>query len=44
MSNSFRNLKRLEDGIRVSIPTDEDGLVGRECPNPDCLVQQQMRV
>ena len=37
MSNSFRNLKRLEDGIRVSIPTDEDGLVGRECPNPDCL-------
>jgi hypothetical protein len=37
MSNSFRNLKRLEDGIHVSIPTDEDGLVGRECPNPDCL-------
>ncbi len=37
MSNSFRNLKRLEDGIRVSIPADEDGLVGRECPNPECL-------
>lgn len=37
MSNSFRNLKRLEGGIRISIPTDEDGLVGRECPNPDCL-------
>lgn len=37
MSDSFRNLKRLEDGIHISIPTDEDGLVGRECPNPDCL-------
>lgn len=37
MSNSFRNLKRLENGIRISIPTDQDGLVGRECPNPDCL-------
>lgn len=37
MSNSFRNLKRLEDGLRVSIPTDEDGMVGRECPNEDCL-------
>jgi len=37
MSFSFRNLKRLENGIKISMPTDEDGLVGRECPNPDCL-------
>jgi len=37
MSNSFRNLKRLEDGIHISIPTDEDGLVGRECPKSACL-------
>jgi len=37
MSFSFRNLKRLEDGIKISISADEDGLVGRECPNPDCL-------
>lgn len=37
MSFSMRHLKRLEDGIRVQMPSDEDGLVGRECPNPDCL-------
>ena len=33
---SFSNLRRLNQ-IRISFPTDEDGLVGRECPNPDCL-------
>ena len=33
----FGNLKRLEDGIRVSMPVDENGLAGRECPNPNCL-------
>jgi hypothetical protein len=37
MGNSFRNLKRLGQGIKISIPTDENGLTGRECPNPDCL-------
>lgn len=29
--------RRLEKGISVSMLTDEDGLVGRECPNPECL-------
>src|SRR3990170_1049705 len=37
MNFSSRNVKRLENGIKISIPTDEDGLIGRECPNPDCL-------
>jgi hypothetical protein len=29
--------RRLEKGISVSMLTDEDGLTGRECPNPECL-------
>jgi hypothetical protein len=37
MDNSFRHLKRLEEGVKVSIPTDENGLTGRECPSPECL-------
>lgn len=37
MDKSFRHLRRLEEGIKVSIPTDENGLTGRECPNPECL-------
>jgi hypothetical protein len=37
MSFSTRHLKRLEQGIKVQMPSDEDGLVGRECPNPTCL-------
>ena len=37
MSFSSRNLKRLEQGIQVSFPVDENGLAGRECPNPECL-------
>jgi len=37
MGNSFKNLRRLENGIKVSMPTDENGLTGRECPNSDCL-------
>jgi hypothetical protein len=36
MSFSFRNLKQLEDGIKISIPADENGMIGRECPNPAC--------
>lgn len=37
MSFSIRHLKRLEEGIQIQMPSDEDGLVGRECPKPDCL-------
>ncbi len=37
MSFDFRNLKRLGSRISVSIPKDEDGLLGRECPEPECL-------
>src|SRR5271157_285601 len=37
MGDSFRNLRRLEQGIKISMPTDANGLTGRECPNPDCL-------
>jgi hypothetical protein len=32
----FRNLKRLEQGIQVSLLTDEEGFTGRQCPNADC--------
>lgn len=28
--------KKLEQGIQVPLPTDEDGFTGRECPNPAC--------
>ena len=35
---SFSHLRRLErNPLRVSVPTDEHGLTGRECPNPECL-------
>jgi hypothetical protein len=37
MSFSLRGLKRLEEGIKIPITADEDGLIGRECPDPDCL-------
>lgn len=33
----MRHLNRLSKGISISIPTDENGLAGRECPNQDCL-------
>ena len=36
MSFSFRNLERLRE-VRVKIPLDEDGMMGRECPVPKCL-------
>jgi hypothetical protein len=36
MGNHFTNLRNLEKGIKISLPTDENGLVGRECPNPPC--------
>jgi hypothetical protein len=34
---SVRHLNRLGNQIRISIPQDEQGFVGRECPQPDCL-------
>ena len=34
---SFRRLERLGKGISISFPLDENGLAGRECPNPNCL-------
>lgn len=37
MDNAFRHLRRLENGMKISMPTDENGLTGRECPNPECL-------
>jgi len=30
------NLRRLGNNISIPIPTDEDGLTGRECPEPSC--------
>ena len=37
MSFTFRNLKRLGNRVAVSIPTDEAGFLGRECPQQSCL-------
>lgn len=34
--NILRNLKRLEQGIRLTLPTDEEGFIGRQCPNDEC--------
>ncbi len=31
------HLRRLGSEIRISIPADNDGLTGRECPAPNCL-------
>jgi hypothetical protein len=44
MSFSIRHLKRLEEGIHIQIPSDEDGLVGRECPQSDCLVYFKIKL
>jgi hypothetical protein len=37
----LRELRRLErpQTIRVSISSDEDGYLDRECPAPECLFQ-----
>ena len=32
----MRQLSRLPSQFSISIPPDEDGLVGRECPEPNC--------
>jgi len=34
--HQVRHTGQNEYSMRVSIPTDEDGLVGRECPNEEC--------
>jgi len=34
---STRNLRNLGNSIKVSIPTDAAGYLGRECPNQECL-------
>lgn len=36
MSFNLSNLKRLGNQISVSIPKDDDGFMGRECPEPKC--------
>jgi hypothetical protein len=36
MNFSARHLKRYEQGFINQMPANGDGLVGRECPNPDC--------
>jgi hypothetical protein len=33
----MRHLKRLGNSIEVSMKPDEDGYMGRECPDQDCL-------
>lgn len=32
----MRHLRNLGDEFRISLPTDEHGYLGRECPNADC--------
>src|SRR6266498_1901603 len=34
---AMHHLDRMRNTITVKMPTDEKGLVGRECPNSDCL-------
>jgi len=31
-----KHLGKLEEGISVSIPLDEDGYLDRECPSEQC--------
>ena len=37
MSFRFSHLKRLGNRLQITMPTDPDGFLGRECPNADCL-------
>lgn len=32
----MRHLSNIGNQIKISLPTDENGYLGRECPNPDC--------
>lgn len=34
--SDMKNIQKLSKGIKINIPTDEYGLVGRECPKPNC--------
>lgn len=34
---SFQNLRQFENRISIPLPLDENGLIGRECPNQECL-------
>lgn len=36
MGFRFTNLNRLGNTVNVSIPTDEEGFMGRECPQKEC--------
>jgi hypothetical protein len=36
LSFNLRNLKNLGNQIAVSIPKDDDGFMGRECPEKEC--------
>jgi hypothetical protein len=36
MSFEFQNLKRLGNGVSMSISPDENGYLGRECPEQSC--------
>lgn len=36
MSFRFDNLKRLGNRISIAIPKDDDGYLGRECPEAEC--------
>jgi hypothetical protein len=36
MSFKFSNLNRLGSTVSVTIPTDEEGFMGRECPQKEC--------
>jgi len=31
-----RHLRRLGNQFQISLPLDEEGYLGRECPNTDC--------
>jgi hypothetical protein len=36
VSFQFRNLQRLGNRVAVPVPKDENGFLGRECPQPEC--------
>lgn len=37
MSSRFRHVEAIGNQVSVQIPRDENGLLGRECPNEECL-------
>ncbi len=40
----MNNLRRIGNEMRISIPADEDGFTGRECPVADCLGQFKVQL